>query len=74
MARKYSYKKVINVIENHAYPYIGNKPIETIIISDILNVIDRMNKKVYLVVHILFEIFFKFIYSCIKNHPFNFTI
>ncbi len=37
--------KVINVIENHAYPYIGNKPIETIIISDILNVIDRMNKK-----------------------------
>lgn len=37
--------KVVNVIENHAYPYIGNKPIETIIISDILNVIDRMNQK-----------------------------
>ena len=38
-------KKVINLIENHAYPYIGNKPIETIMISDILNIIDRMNQK-----------------------------
>ena len=38
-------KKVINVMENHAYPYIGNKPIENIIRTDILNIIDRMNKK-----------------------------
>lgn len=33
-------KKVVNVIENHAYPYIGN-----IIRTDILNILDRMNKK-----------------------------
>ncbi|MCT7645390.1 tyrosine-type recombinase/integrase [Aliarcobacter butzleri] len=38
-------KKVVNVMENHAYPYIGNKPIENIIRTDILNIIDRMNKK-----------------------------
>ena len=30
-------------MENHAYPYIGNKPIENIIRTDILNIIDRMN-------------------------------
>ena len=26
-------------MENHAYPYIGNKPIENIIRTDILNII-----------------------------------
>lgn len=40
--------KVVNVLENHAYPYIGNKSIKDITRTDILNIIDRMNKKVYL--------------------------
>ncbi len=40
-----TYVKVENVIKNHAYPYIGNKLIENITITDILNIIDRMNKK-----------------------------
>ena len=33
---RFYFKKVINVMENHAYPYIGNKPIENIIRTDIL--------------------------------------
>ncbi len=37
--------KVVNVLENHAYPYIGNKSIKDITRTDILNIIDRMNKK-----------------------------
>lgn len=40
-----TYEKVENVINNHAYPYIGNKLIENVTISDILNIVDRMNKK-----------------------------
>lgn len=40
-----TYKKVVNVIENHTYPYIGNKNIKDITRTDILNIIDRMNKK-----------------------------
>jgi len=40
-----TYLKVESVIRNHAYPYIGNKLIENITRSDILNIIDRMNKK-----------------------------
>ncbi|MCT7469198.1 tyrosine-type recombinase/integrase [Aliarcobacter cryaerophilus] len=37
--------KAVNVLENHAYPYIGNKSIKDITRTDILNIIDRMNKK-----------------------------
>ena len=37
--------KVVNVLENHAYPYVGNKAIKDITRTDILNIIDRMNKK-----------------------------
>ena len=37
--------KVVNVLENHAYPYIGNKSIKDITRTDILNIINRMNKK-----------------------------
>ncbi len=40
-----TYVKVENVIRNHAYPYIGNKLIEDITRTDILNIIDRMNTK-----------------------------
>ncbi len=40
-----TYIKVLNVLENHAYPYIGNKFIKDITRTDILNIIDRMNKK-----------------------------
>ncbi|MGB6329852.1 MAG: integrase arm-type DNA-binding domain-containing protein [Halarcobacter sp.] len=40
-----TYIKVENVIRNHAYPYIGNKLIEDITRTDILNIIDRMNTK-----------------------------
>ena len=29
-------------MENHAYPYIGNKPIENIIRTDILNIIEPL--------------------------------
>ncbi|WP_066159718.1 tyrosine-type recombinase/integrase [Aliarcobacter skirrowii] len=40
-----TYVKVVNVLENHAYPYIGNKSIKDITRTDILNIIDKMNKK-----------------------------
>ena len=40
-----TYVKVVNVIENHAYPYIGNMLIENVSRADILKIIDRMNKK-----------------------------
>lgn len=40
-----TYKKVENVIENHTYPYIGNIELKDITRTDILNIIDRMNKK-----------------------------
>ncbi|NLN13288.1 MAG: integrase arm-type DNA-binding domain-containing protein, partial [Arcobacter skirrowii] len=40
-----TFVKVVNVLENHAYPYIGNKNIKDITRTDILNIIDKMNKK-----------------------------
>ncbi len=46
MGKDSTFKKVVNVIENHAYPYIGNKPIERYHKNcNIPNIIDRINKK-----------------------------